>query len=86
MRARLVLVPLDLRMSSDAIENIVRKSAAKQLVLGTGRTRRSARREARTVPDDDRGRLTADPDDAFPSDWEAQLMAWERPRPTRSGS
>ena len=35
MRARLVLVPLDLRMSTEAIENIVAKSAAKQLVLGT---------------------------------------------------
>ena len=38
---------------------------------------------SRRRPSDD---LTADPDDSFPADWEAQLAAWERLDPTRSGS
>ena len=37
MLARLVIVPLDLRMSADAVEGIVRASGARHLVLGTGR-------------------------------------------------
>ena len=37
MRAGLILVPLDLRMSSDAIEGIVTASGARHLILGTGR-------------------------------------------------
>src|SRR4051794_33544194 len=37
IRARLVIVPLDLRMSAEAIEGIVRKSGAKRLFIGGGR-------------------------------------------------
>lgn len=37
MRARLIIVPLDLRMSTEAIEGIVSASGARHLVLGTGR-------------------------------------------------
>ena len=37
MRARLVIVPLDLRMSPDAVEGIVAASGARHLILGTGR-------------------------------------------------
>src|SRR4029077_2017307 len=37
MRARLVLVPLALRMSMDAVEGIVAASGARHLILGTGR-------------------------------------------------
>jgi acyl-CoA synthetase (AMP-forming)/AMP-acid ligase II len=37
MHARLVIVPLDLRMSADAIDTIVRASGARHLLLGTGR-------------------------------------------------
>ena len=37
MRAGLIIVPLDLRMSADAVEGIVRASEARHLVLGTGR-------------------------------------------------
>ena len=36
MAARLVLVPLDLRMSPSAVEGIVQASGARHLVLGTG--------------------------------------------------
>ena len=87
MRARLILVPLDLRMSSDAIEGIIRKSGAKHLVIGTGRDApdpgsADLDQFPTTTVDD----LTADPDDSFPDDWEAQLARWPRPGPTRSGS
>ena len=37
MYARLIYVPLDSRMSTDAIQNIVEASGAKHLLLGTGR-------------------------------------------------
>ena len=37
MAARLVLVPLDLRMSPAAVEGIVKASGARHLILGTGR-------------------------------------------------
>ena len=37
MAARLVLVPLDLRMSPAAVEGIVKASRARHLILGTGR-------------------------------------------------
>src|SRR4051794_41020620 len=37
MYARLVYVPLDSRMSADAIANIVKASGARHLLLGTGR-------------------------------------------------
>jgi long-chain acyl-CoA synthetase len=80
MRARLILVPLDLRMSNEAIENIVSKSGAKHLVLGTGRdapdpSDANLERFPTTTVD----ALTAEPDETFPADWEAQLGAWERP-------
>ena len=84
MRARLVLVPLDLRMSADAIEGIVRASGARHLVLGTGPRRpgpaRSrpgplpddgARRDRRPTPTT-RSRPTGRPSSA----------AWARPPPS----
>ena len=37
MRARSIIVPLDLRMSADAVEGIVKASEARHLMLGTGR-------------------------------------------------
>jgi long-chain acyl-CoA synthetase len=82
MRARLVLVPLDLRMSTDAIEGVVRSSGARHLILGTGRDApdpREARLEA--FPKTTVEALTADPDAAFPRDWETQSATWARPTP-----
>ena len=82
IRARLILVPLDLRMAADAIDGVVAKSGAKRLALGTGRDApdpREARLEhfpTSTVED-----LTAEPDASFPADWEAQLAAMPRPEP-----
>ncbi len=82
MRARLILVPLDLRMSPDAIEGIVAKSGAARLALGTGRDAPDPR-EARLAdfPTTTIDALTADPDDTLPADWEAQLNAWPPPTP-----
>ncbi len=82
MRARLVLVPLDLRMSMEAVEGIVAASGASHLVLGTGREAPDPR-EARldTFPTTTVEALTADPDDTFPTDWEAQVTSWARPEP-----
>jgi long-chain acyl-CoA synthetase len=81
MRARLILVPLDLRMSNEAIENIVAKSGAKHLVLGTGRDAPDpADANLERFPTTTVDALVAEPDDTFPGDWEAQLAAWERPR------
>ena len=82
MRARLILVPLDLRMSRDAISAIVARSGAKHLALGTGRDAPNPGESGlEAFPTTTIDVLTADPDASFPADWEAQLDAWERPRP-----
>jgi long-chain acyl-CoA synthetase len=81
MRARLILVPLDLRMSNEAIENIVAKSAAKHLVLGTGRDAPDPRDvHLEHVPTTTVEALSAEPDETFPADWEDQVAAWDPPR------
>jgi len=82
IRARLVLVPLDLRMSTEAIQGIVTRSGAKRLVIGSGRDAPDpAAAGLGTFPTTDLEALTAEPDESFPSDWETQLDAWPRPRP-----
>jgi long-chain acyl-CoA synthetase len=80
MRAGLVFVPLDLRMSSDAIEGIVRASGARHLVLGTGRDAPDPREAGLDrFPTTAVDTLTADSDASFPPDWETQLAAWPAP-------
>jgi long-chain acyl-CoA synthetase len=80
MRARLIIVPLDLRMSSDAVEGIVKSSEARHLVLGTGRDAPDPREAGLArFPTTTVEALSAEPDDSFPSDWEAQLAAWPAP-------
>ncbi len=77
MRAGLIIVPLDLRMSPDAIEGIVRASGARHLVLGTGRDAPDPREAGLDrFPTTAVDALTADPDASFPPDWETQLAAW----------
>jgi long-chain acyl-CoA synthetase len=82
MRAGLILVPLDLRMSADAVENVVAVSGARHLVLGTGRDAPDPRDAGLdrfpTTPVD---ALVEEPDATFPVDWEAQLDAWPAPSP-----
>ena len=80
MRARLVLVPLDLRMSADAIEGIVRVSGARHLILGEGRDAPDPREAGLDrFPTTALGAITAEPDDTFPADWETQLAGWDPP-------
>jgi long-chain acyl-CoA synthetase len=80
MRARLVLVPLDLRMSADAIEGIVRVSGARHLILGEGRDAPDPREAGLDrFPTTSLGAITAEPDDTFPADWETQLAGWDPP-------
>jgi long-chain acyl-CoA synthetase len=82
MRAGLILVPLDLRMSADAVENVVQVSGARHLVLGTGRDAPDPRDAGLdrfpTTPVD---ALVEEPDASFPVDWEARLDAWPAPAP-----
>jgi long-chain acyl-CoA synthetase len=80
MRAGLVLVPLDLRMSRDAIDGIVAASGAKRLLLGVGRDGGNpADVGLADFPTTDVQALAADVDDTFPASWEAQLDAWPQP-------
>jgi Long-chain acyl-CoA synthetases (AMP-forming) len=84
MRAGLVLVPLDLRMSSEAIDGVVRSSGAKRLIVGTGRdapdpTEFGLGSFATSTVDEIAA--TPDGDALLPADWEAQVAAWPRPEP-----
>ena len=82
MRAGLIFVPLDLRMSSDAVEGVVAASGARHLILGTGRDAPDPR-EARLdrLPTTTVDAIAAEPDGTFPADWEAQVAAWPYPSP-----
>jgi long-chain acyl-CoA synthetase len=84
MRAGLVLVPLDLRMSREAIAGIVRSSGATRLIIGTGHdapdpAEFGLRDFATTTVDAIGGSPNGDA--ALPPDWEAQVAAWPRPEP-----
>jgi long-chain acyl-CoA synthetase len=85
MHARLVIVPLDLRMSADAVESITRASGARHLVLGTGRDAPDPREAGlEHFPTTTVEALCAEPaddDPAFPPDWEARQAAWGAPTP-----
>ncbi|HEY2915812.1 MAG TPA: AMP-binding protein [Candidatus Limnocylindrales bacterium] len=82
IRARLILVPLDLRMSPEAIAGIVSKSDATWLALGVGRDAPDPRdANLERFPSVTIDALTTEPDASFPVDWEAQLAAWPRPAP-----
>jgi long-chain acyl-CoA synthetase len=83
MHARLVIVPLDLRMSTDAIDTIVRASGARHLILGTGRDAPDPGEAGLAdFPTTTVDALTAEPaddDPVFPADWEARQATWKRP-------
>jgi long-chain acyl-CoA synthetase len=84
LRAGLILVPLDLRMSAEAIDGVVRSSGAKRLIVGTGRDAPDpAAFGLAALPTTTVDEIGASPDadPALPSDWEAQVNAWPRPRP-----
>ena len=80
MRAGIVLVPIDLRMTTPVIERIAGITEAGSIVVDEGYD----------APDPAEAGLsglkvlkladlTADPDDAMPEDWEAQVEAWPQP-------
>ena len=83
MHARLVLVPLDLRMSADAVEMIVRASGARHLILGTGRDapdpREAGLADFPTTTVEELCAEPADDDPLFGPDWEARQASWQRP-------
>lgn len=82
MMARLVLVPLDLRMAPDAIARIVARSDAKHLALGTGRDSPDPRDAGlEHFPTTTVEALAGEPGAAIPHDVDAQVAAWEKPRP-----
>jgi len=82
IRARLVIVPLDLRMSMEAVEGVVAASDSRHLVLGTGRDAPDPRdAHLEEFPTSTVEALTAEPDPTFPADWEAQVAGWARPAP-----
>lgn len=82
MRAGVILVPLDLHMTPDAVRRIADRSEARQLVIGTGRDAPDpAEADLDHLPITTTDDLCAEPDAGFPSDWEAQVGAWARPAP-----
>jgi long-chain acyl-CoA synthetase len=82
MMARLVLVPLDLRMPPDAIERIASRADARHLAIGTGRDAPDPREAGlEHFPTTTVDALTADPGAAIPADVDAQVEAWEKPSP-----
>ena len=83
MYAGLVFVPLDARMAPDTVARIVDRSGSVRLLLGSGRDAPDPREvELDHFPTSIVDDLSADPDDTFPPDWEAQFAAWERPKPS----
>jgi long-chain acyl-CoA synthetase len=84
MRAGLVLVPLDLRMSKEAIDGIVRSSGAKRLIVGTGHDAPDPAEfgigDLPTTTVDAIGG-SPDGDESLPPDWDAQVAVWPRPEP-----
>ena len=80
MRAGVVIVPLDLRMTPGVIDRISHRAETKWLVVDSGLD----------APDpaevglidftvwklED---LVADPDDSFPTDWQTQVESWPQP-------
>ncbi|HXG26402.1 MAG TPA: AMP-binding protein [Candidatus Binatia bacterium] len=84
MRAGVIYVPLDLRMSKDAIDGIVAKSGAKHLVAGSGRDAPDPKDFGLAgFPTTSVEYLGGEPegDATLPPDWEAQVDAWPRPDP-----
>ncbi|MCI0345140.1 MAG: AMP-binding protein [Chloroflexi bacterium] len=83
MRSRLVLVPLDLRMSPEAVMGIVAAAEPRHLVLGTGRDAPDPRdAKLERFPTTTVEALAAEPDDSFPASWETQIASAPRPEPS----
>ena len=83
MRAGLILVPLDLRMTSDAIQGIVGRSEPRHLLLGTGQDAPDPGSAGLAeIPTTIIDTLTAVSDDpARAAQMEADVETWPRPAP-----
>jgi long-chain acyl-CoA synthetase len=82
IRARLILVPLDLRMSTEAVGNIVARAEPRHLALAGGRDApKPAVVGLEAFPTTIVDELVAEPDSSFPDDWEDQIAGWSRPQP-----
>lgn len=80
MRAGVIVVPLDLRMTKGVIERISGRADTRWLAIDSGYDAPDPVEvgldhfEVRQLAD-----LTADPDDSFPDDWQGQMEGWEPP-------
>lgn len=82
MRAGLILVPLDLRMSRDAIHGILAAAEPRHLALGTGRDAPDPTQAGlEAFPTTTIRDLVAEPDAAMPETWADDVERWPRPRP-----
>jgi long-chain acyl-CoA synthetase len=82
VRAGVIFVPLDLRMSPDAIRRIAEVAGARRLIVGTGRDAPDPVAAGLVeLPTTTVEALVAEPDESFPGDWAAQVAAWPRPAP-----
>src|SRR4051794_32177556 len=83
MRAGLILVPLDLRMSRDAIQGILGRAEPRHLILGTGQDAPDPAAAGLTdVPTTTTEVLTAEAESEAAADtMVAAVDAWPRPKP-----
>ena len=84
MRAGVIYVPLDLRMSVGAVEGVARTAAPKRLLLGGGPDAPDpAAFDLGDMPTTIIEDIAGAPDGGagLPADWEAQVDAWARPVP-----
>src|SRR5262249_20936371 len=85
MRAGLVYVPLDLRMSKAAIEGIVQASGARLLIRGTGHDAPDPAEfglgDFPSIPVERIGASILDDEGTLPAGWDREVDAWSRPTP-----
>lgn len=80
MRAGIVIVPLDLRMTRGVIERISKRADSRWLAIDSGYDAPDPSEagldhfEVRQLSE-----LTADPDPSFPEDWQIQVDSWAPP-------
>jgi len=80
MRAGLVVVPVDLRMNTRIVERIAERADTSWLAVDDGYDAPDPAEVGLGDMDILKlADLTADPEDDWPDDWEAQVLAWPQP-------
>ncbi len=80
MRASLVVVPIDLRMTKEVVERIASIADTRSLAVDEGYDAPDPAEIGLESMDIQKlGDLTAEPDDDWPKDWEAQVRGWPQP-------